>query len=53
MVQVCRLQQHPTGVGLSRFMTAMQPNCLVCTASGVKRKVFGEVWQKYDVYVAR
>ena len=40
MAQVCRLQQHSTGVGLFRFVTK-QPKCLMCTASGVKREVFG------------
>jgi hypothetical protein len=50
--QACRLQQHSTGVGLFRFVMK-QPKCLMCTASGVKRKVFGKVWQKYDVWVAR
>jgi hypothetical protein len=40
-------------VGLSRSVTVMQPKYLLCTASGVKRKVFSVVWQKYDVCVAR
>jgi hypothetical protein len=30
-------------------MTVMQQKYHVCTVSGVKGKVFSEVWQKYDV----
>jgi hypothetical protein len=53
IVQVCRLQQQSTKVGLPRYVTMTQPKCLMRTASGVKREVFSEVWRKYDVCVAR
>ena len=49
MMQVSRTEQHSTEVGLSWFVTVTQPECCVWTASGVKRNILSEVWQKYDV----
>jgi len=51
MVQVGRLEQYSTNIGLSWFVTVTQPKCRTWSASGRKRKVFSEVWWKYDACV--
>ena len=40
-------------VCLGPSMTAVQQKSCMCTASGVKGKVFSEVWWNYDVCVVR
>ena len=51
MAQVGRWEWHSTKVGLSRSVMVTQAKCGTLTASGGKRNVYSEVWEKYDMSV--